>query len=429
MKRDGVFNMLLSVTAEYNSSPIVKMLEIDEKSGDVRISFVDTSDDNVLRELHEQLENGLSFADFQIIKSKSEDNLDAYELRHFCTNCAPGEPDLNNNNVSVKDSPSFVGFIRKLIVENGHIVLPLKNVPEQQDIPYWMTANASSVQFTEDMGIKVSHLIPGKELGYWRWSSSSILMADNRDEFGDVTGHLFLCSTEFEPGEYTPFLVEHESRRVLQENGTSVTYRVFSVTKELPIYTNKINVMVTPAIISRLKFAADSYKLALYSLSEGLFEDKNIESSWSERNAPLVTGRFLKIKNSTPVSKKTASAMLVFLLDSLSGKTTSADEIEFLKKYPHYQVYSAIIKSQIGIFHGLETTQSQKLRAYRSLKNTEAYYNLLLQECRYHVMFHNDAYLFNLWTANLSFNSDIPNYKVTISGGGGTWHPNASYFW
>lgn len=428
MKRDGVFNMLLSVTAEYNVSPVVKMLEVDEKTGSVRISFVDSSDDNILKKLHEQLEDGLSFADFQIIKSKSEDNLDAYELRHFCTNYAPGEPDLDNDNLVVKDSPSFLGFIRKLIVDNGHIILPLKNVPEQ-DIPYWMTTNASSIQFTEDMGIKVSHLIPGKEEDTWRWSSSSILMADNRDEFGDVTGHLFLCPTEFEMGEYEPFLKEHEPRRVLQENGTRLTYRVFSVTKDLVIYPTKTNVLVTPSIISRLKFAADSYKLAIYSLSEGLFDDKKIESSWGDRNAPLVTGRFMKIKNTTPVTKKTASAMLAFLLESLSGKTNSADEAEFLKKYPHYQVYAAIIKSQIETFHGADTSKSQKFRAYRLLKNTEAYYNLLLQECRYHVMFDNDAYLFNLWTSNMSFNSDIPNYKVTISGGGGTWHPNGSYFW
>lgn len=421
--------MLLSVAAEYNSSPLVKMLAIDEETGKLRISYVDSQDETSLRTLQEKLDEGVSFADFQIIKTTTSAGEDAYELRHFCTNIAPGEPDLEIEGLEISDPPSFVGFIRKLIFEGGNILLPLKNVPAQ-DIPRWMVAPANTVQFTEDMGIKISSLIPGQEDDHWRWTSSTILMAGTDDKFGDVTGHRFLCMDEFDAGEYAPYLVEHESVRVLQDNGGSMPYRVFSVTADLPIYVNKTNALVTPAIMSRLKFVADSYKLALYSLTQGLFGDRKIESSTSwERSAPLATGRFLKLKNSTSVSNKTASTMLSFLLESLRGQTTPTQEAEFLKSYPHYQVYASIIKSQTQTFFGGETTTQQKFRAYKLLKNVETYFYLLLQECRYAAMFNNDAYLFNLWTNNQSFSSDIPNYKVTISGGGGTWRPNVSYFW
>lgn len=419
--------MLLSVIAEYQNSPIVKMLEVDERTGDLKIFLVDSSDTDSLQELQMKLESGLDFADFQIIKSKVDDNMDADELRHFCSNVAPGEPDLSIDGLTVKDSPSFLGFIRKLIRDGGSIVLPLNNVPEK-DIPHWMVTSASSIQLTEDMGIKVSHLIPGKEEDHWRWSSSVILQADNNDKFGDVTGHLFLTLTDFDPEEYAPYLVEHAQRNVIQENGVDITYRVFSVTEDLPIYTTKSNIVVTPAIISRLKYVADSYKLALYSLTENLFEEKKMEYYSGERNAPVATGRFMKLKNTTPVSKKTASAMLDYMLDSLRGNSEKESEAEFLKKYPHYQVFTSIIKNQIHIFFGPDTSKHQKLKAYRALKNVETLFNILLQECRYHVMFDNDAYLFNLWTSTMSFNSDIPNYKITISGGGGTWRPNDLLF-
>ncbi|MFF2798131.1 hypothetical protein [Lysinibacillus xylanilyticus] len=420
--------MLLSVIAEYRNSPMLRVLQVDEETGDLDIVYIDSSNDDVLKELEAKLQDGVSYADFQIIKTQTEEGLDAYELRHFCTNVAPGEPDLDNQGPLPRDNPSFLGFLRKLIHEGGNIILPLKNVP-QDDIPEWMISSAGSVQFTEDMGIKVSHLIPDSEPDTWRWASSVIVQADNRDQFGDVTGHMFLCPTEFEVDEYTDYLVEHPERSVMYDSGDIINYRVFSVTSDLPIYPRKSNVLVTPPNVSKFKFVADSYKLALYCLTEGLFEPKTIVSSYGDRNPAMATGRTLKLKNSTPISKKTAGAMQDHMLGSLKNKDDRASQIEFLKQYPHYEVFTSIIKNQISIFFGPSPiSKQQKMRAYRALKNTETYFYLLLQECRYHIMFDNDAYLFNLWTNNASFNSDIPNYKVTISGGGGTWHPNASYF-
>lgn len=422
--------MLLSVTAEYNESPLVKMISIEEETGDVGISYVDSSDGEKLKELYELQESSFSFADFQIIKTKEEDTKDAYELRHFCTNRAPGEPDLDSDGQVIKETPSFLGFLRKMVAEQGSIVMPPRydeEFTDEGDIPHWKVINASTLQFTDDMGIKASHLIPGSEEGVWRWTSSSILHASHRDEYSDVTTHRFLCLTEFDSGIYGPFMKEHPSRRVVQENGSTIVYRVFSVTRDLPVYSAKTNVMVTPSIMSRLKFVADSYKLALYSLTPGLFADKVIETVPRTGSKPLVTGRTLKLGQSTPVTKKTANAMADYLLATLGGGEGLVSEAEFLKQYPHYQVYSAIFKSQVAIFHG--STQRKKMRAYRALKNEEAYFNLLLQECKHHVMFDNDAYLFNLWTSTNSFHSDIPNYKIELSGGGGTWLPKDSFYW
>lgn len=416
--------MLLTVAAEFNSSPYVKLLEIDEEYGGFRILYIDTSSDEELSQLKEVLDEGLTFADFQVTKTKTGRDTEAFELRHFCTNVAPGEPDLTLHGFVVEDEPSFMGFVRNLIRESGSVILPLRDVPEN-DIPYWMVAAVNTFQFTDDMGIKVSHLIPGSEEGVWRWSSSVILQNSHEDKFGDVTSLRFLCLTEFDLGEYDQYVIEHEPVRVVQENGATLTYRCISVKEDLPIYTSKSNVMVTPTIISRIKFVADSYKLALYSLTEGLFKDKVIETSNNYyRNDAVVTGRYLKIKNKTPITKKTSIEMQKFLLDSLSGKKSANDELEFLREYPHYQVYASIVKSQIDKFFNADVTYQKKMRAYRALKNMETYLYLLLQECRYTVMFDNDAMLFNLWTSNSSFNSDIPNYKVTIAGGGGTWRPS-----
>jgi len=414
--------MLLSVIADYANSPIKRLLQINEEDGTIEIHFLDSSDAVALQELYDKLNSGLAYTNFKIDKEKTENGLDSYELQYSCSNRAPGEPDLSYDGAVIKDGPCFMGFLRKLIRERGHIVLPFKNVPEQ-DIPHWMVASANTIQFTEAMGIRVSSLIPGEEEGYWRWTSSTLFSTTWQDVPSDVTKNVFLTHSEFDPEEYGPYLVEHENRRVIQENGYSVTYRAFSVTKDLPVYTFKSNVMVTPAIMSHLKYVADAYKLALYTLSDGLFEEKKIEYPTGGGNETATTGRYLKFHTTVPIRKKTSQTMADFFIRKMNGQVSYEEECQFVKQYPHYPIYASILESKMGVFYNDQVSKSKKFRTYQALKNTEVFFNLLLQECRYHVMFDNNGFLFDLWTRNKLFDSDIPNYNVNISGGGGTWRP------
>ena len=416
--------MLLSVIADYADSPIKKLLQVNEEYGSIQIHYLDASDASALQELYEKQNDGLSYTNFKILKDKTLEGKDCYELQYSCSNRAPGEPDLSQDGYTLKDPPSFLGFLRKLVLERGLIVLPFNNVPKQ-DIPYWMTASANTIQFTNSMGIKISSLIPGEEEGYWRWTTSTLFSLSWRDEPSDVTNLIFLTFSDFNPEEYEPYLVEHEGVRVVQENGHSVTYRAFSVKKDLPIYIRKSNSLVTPSMISHLKYVADSYKLALYTLTDGLFQEKKIESKPGDYyyNQSVAGGRFLKFETSPPIKKQTANIMTEFYLMKARGNLTTEEINDFIKKYPHYPIFASIIEAKLPIFYSDEWSKNKKFRTYQALKNIETFYNLLLQECRHHVMFDNNGFLFNFWSRNRLFKSDIPNYNIKISGGGGTWHP------
>lgn len=421
--------MILTVQGEYQGTGILKMMVIDEDTGTTTLKLIDSTDVEQLQGLHQLLEEGVSFADFHVNKTKDKDTGKyAYELRHLSTNIVPGKPDLTQKEVVIKDEPSLAGLIRKMIREESLLVLPMRGLPEGH-LMQWMTANPNTIQFTDHMGMRVSHLIPGSQEGKWRWNSTTLLATNYKDEFTDPTILRFLCSTEMELGEYKEYLIEYPATTVEQENGEILEYKTYGVKDTLPLFTRKTNVLVTPAIISRIKFVADSYKLALYSLTESLFDKKEIEYIKKEYSYGLgnVYGRYVNISNALPVNRKTADEMLDFLFRQLNKEVTPRQEAAMNRAYPHYLVYSSIVKSQIGMFFGGDATSKQKFRAYRSLKNVEAYLNLLLQECKYQMIYDNDAYLFNTWTSTDMFNSDIPYYPVTIEGGGGTWQPNGIY--
>ena len=422
--------MLLTIIAEYRESALVKLLEIDEAQGTAKIKHVNPQNAEELRELKEVLDEGQSYSDFQIIHSQIE-GVDSYELRHFCSNLLPGEPDTIDDNYLMQDEPSCTGFIRKMIYEGGLVVLPLRSNEsnETTEIPHWGVASPNTIQFNDHFGMNIASLIPGSEPDYWRWTSSVLLMANNRDEYTDISKLVFLMPEYFDEGDYVEYLVELPKHSVVQADGTSIAYRAFNLSDKLDLYPRKSNALVTPSVMSRLKFVADSYKLALYALSTGLFEDKKIERSEYSRSSGMALGREFRMKNAVTVGKKTADAMLDFFLKSLQGETTLEQEHTFLQKYPHYQMFTSIIRSQSGNFFGVDVNKKKAMRIYRSLKNVEAYCNLMLAECKHFAIFDNNSYLFNSWVSTQSFESDIPNYKIAIGGGGGTWRPSGSYFW
>lgn len=418
--------MLLSVIAEYRDSSIIKVLTIQEETGELGIIFLDTANAEQLKQVMVELEAGVTYADFQVIQSETEDGLPAYELRHYCTNIAPGEPDFQSAGSLLLDDLSVTGLIRLMITEGGRIVLPLEDVPED-NIPDWMIVNPNTIQFTNDFGAKFSHLVPSKTEGYWRWNSSYIISQFFEGGFDDVTKIKFLVPEDFYDEDFEEIMTPFEQCNVVYEDGSTQTFKSFHInSKDVPVYPSKSSFLMRSQTISRIKFAADSYKLALYTLTEGLFAPRKIEQSESRYEygrSGGVEARNVKFVSKPAISKKTADTMMQFMADRMNGLKTVEDERIFLKKYPHYQVYTAIITPQINTFFPEDASVQQKMRAYTSLKNVEANLNLLLTECKYHMMFFNDSFYFNLFTRLNGFVTDIPNYEITLTGGGNGWRP------
>ena len=414
--------MLLLVVADYENSPVKRLLQIDEETGGVTQFHLDTTDADQLHDLYNKLDN-LSYANFTIHKVPSSQDKNIYEFLYSCKNEACSKPQTEFDGRAFYDEVSFTGFLRRLIKESSLILLPFDNVPEQ-DIPQWMVANANTIQFTDSFGIKVSSLIPGSEEGYWKWHSTDILRYDWQENINDFSKLTFLTHEDFDTAEYESYLTEHGNRTVVQANGDIITYRSFTVSKELRPYPWKQPNLVIPSVLAHLKYVADAYKLALYTLTEGLFEDKKIEYGESNYSyAAGDTGRHLKMHSKPAIRKATANALAEFYIKKMNRQTTTEEEMQFRCEYPHFPIYESILSSKLNIFYDPSIPKQRKFRTYQTLKNTETYFNLLLAECKHHVMYDNNAFLFSFWAEHRMFQSDIPNYKVQISGGGGKWQP------
>lgn len=417
--------MLLSVIAEYRESPIVKVLTIQEETGELGLVFLDTSDAEQLSQVKKELDSGVTYADFQVYESKTEDGMVAYELRHYCTNIAPGEPDFASAGSLMLDELSVMGMLRLMVTEGGRIVLPLKDVPED-NIPDWMIVNPNTVQFTSDFGAKFSHLVPSETEGYWKWNSSYIFAQFLEGGFDDFTRIKFLVPEDFDGGDFEEIMTPYTPCTVVYEDGKTTTFKSFHInSREVPVYPSKSSFLMRTQTISRIKFAADSYKLALHTLTEGLFVQKKIEKTdyGYEYGSGGVDARNVKLTSKPALSKKTADTMMQFMASRMTGEATESDERMFLKNYPHYQAYKSIIDPHIDTFFLEGISVQQKMRAYTSLKNVEATLNILLQECKYHMMFSNDSFYFNMFSQFNAFITDIPNYNIQISGGGHGWRP------
>ena len=309
--------------------------------------------------------------------------------------------------------------------EKISIVVPCYN--EEESLPiFYKEIN----KISKEMKGFISYQYPSPTTpDYYRWGSAPIFWLDKEENFNDVTNIILLARTEFNLGIYSEYVTDIGTKNVLSEDGSyTTTYRAFTVNANLPIFGTMSNLLMQSAIISRFKFIADSYKLALYQLVEGLFEEKNIEPNDSvDEYAPRELGRHVFIASKPSINRKTSEALIDYLFKEL----TNAERptlTEFNKKYPHYEAFSSILRSELPLFQDAESTKNQKIRRYLQLKNVEAQFYILMNECLYHAMFNNNAFQFNYWGENGSFHSDIPNYKVTLAGGGGKWRPNHSFF-
>lgn len=419
--------MILTVSGLHKGTNILKILVIHEETGMLDYLFVDTSDVQQLKELHQTLEEGLTYADFSIIKVENVDEgKDSYELLHYCENIIHDPPVLDEGKNFLLDELSVTGLFRVLIEAGGQIILPLHDVPEDE-IPYWMIASPKTIQYSNDFGARVSHLVPSKTTeGFWRWISVVLFAPDEKNNFVGWERLKFLVPFDFDPGDFAEVIEFQDDVTVIAEDGTRELNKSFVIKDlNLPVYPVKSNVLMSSYVISRIKYIADSYKLALYTLTDNLFAKKRIERSESHGGygASGSLAKYVKMTSKPPISKKTADTMLQFMADRINRVKGNYDEMQFVKSYPHYLTYESIIKPQINTFFNPDALVQDKMKAYHALKEVEAYMYLLLQECKYHMMFSNNAFYINKFTDYGAFKTGIPYYEIEIEGGGSGWLP------
>lgn len=413
--------MIRTVITTFKNSKNLSVVSLDINNGAVQVDTVDPMNFSTLLRLQEELKEGYIYSDYRIAERSS-----SLELEHSCGSVSAG---MGIARTSVlKEKPSFIGLLRMMIA-NGAKLLTSETTDVAED---HNAVRVMSLSTTDQLGINLTHLVPAtdEEDGQkaWRFVTDNLLRTNHMDQYNDISGLRFLCGlVDF--GVYTEYLKEEGVVTFKAESGKYYEYMCYSVSKDLPLFSLRPNILSSNHMVGVLQYMSEAYKCALKTLSEGLFEDKTIVTGDSYSNGSTPTGRYLKLKSNAKTDKKTISEMSSYLFKSLSspGESVSISGTEFTKTHPHYPLYKSIVTSEIRNFVGSDLTKEQKFEAYKRLKSTETLINLALLESKWQIMFDDNGSLFDLWITNKELQINIPYYKVTISGGGGTWRPNVYY--
>lgn len=418
--------MFLSVIGQIKGTISVRILEVREETGEYRTLTIDTGDANILSELYNIQQSGSSYCDFVVTKEE-QNGVEYFELLHSSAKIINvDDTELETSTDYKTEEPNLMGLIRLLLVNNGSVVLDFDhNVTE---IPEHMLASPTAIKYTQAFGMTVPYLYPNtseSEKGTFSWASETLVRSDRFDKFSDITKLRFVVPHDFPLGEYEYYLKENKDITVISDT-RQTKYKCYSPAEAMEIFPIHDFDLVTPGVISRFKFAADSYSLALQTLKNTMHDDKEIlaSDSWGSGGSEP-TGRFVKLEPNVKPNTRQATEMLQFFASTVK-KDLSMDEIyNFTKDHPYYDPYKTIVSTYISIIAGRD--QEAKAKLYRELKTQESLFNNILTCLNHQAIFFHDALLFNMWTAN-GFETDIPLYKIKLGGGGGTWQPPSTFY-
>lgn len=416
--------MFLSIIGQVKNTTLVRVLEMHEDVGTFRLFTIDTTDVNILNTLYDIQKKGSSYCDFLVTKEEVNGK-EVFELLHssskvFETLFEENEPPGNYK----YEEGSFMSFIRLLMTNNGKIII--SDNGKDDVVPEWKAISPTSFRYTNAFGITASYLYPNEPLDgvqTYSWASETILRSNRFDEFNKVSGYRFLVPHDTEFYEFGDMVEEIGEISVVTDRQT-IKYRAVRLSDRLPIFPEPSLELLTQPILSRFQFAAAAYSLALKTLSNTIIDDKQIESKESLDGYSEPTGRFVKLDPDIKPNAKQATEMLNFYASTVQSKKTENEIYEFTKTHPYYDPYKTIISSYIGIIAGQE--QPPKLKLYHKLKVQESLFNNILNTLKYQLITFQEGLLFNIWTSG-DFDTDIPLYKINLSGGGGTWQPPSIY--
>jgi hypothetical protein len=412
--------MIRTVITTFKDSRNLSIASLDITNGEVQIDTVNPLNVSTLVRLQEELNEGYFYSDYKVVERSS-----TFELEHSCGSISAGAGLARI--AKLQEKPSFIGLLRMMIL-NGAKFLTSKSSDVVED---YGAVNVMNLSTTDNLGINLTHLVPAfleeNDDKAWRFTTDNLLRTDHLDQYNDISGLRFLCGlVDF--GEYTDYIKNEGTVTLKTESGQHYEYNCYSVSKELPLFSLRPNVMTSSHMVGVLQYLSEAYKCALKTLTEGLFEDKKTITYEGTGGGSLVAGRYLKLKSNAKTDKKTISDMSSHLFSSLSqSNSVIATQDDFAKIHPHYPLYKSIVVSEVRNFIGSNLSKDQKFEAYKRVKSTETLINLALLESKWQIMFDDNGSLFDLWLKSKEMKINIPYYTVTISGGGGSWRPNAYY--